>query len=388
MLAVPLSTAAAEILLGLSVATALLALITGSQRDGWRLLVRGGIATRFVPWLWLAFVAWYLVSTLFAVDPASSVTKLPKLIRYALFFMPLLVPWRARHWQTLFRVQGLLLVILIVLAAGSLVAGASRATTSNLHYNTLAQVAAAISLLLLAAALFGPASARGERRLYALGSLLATILMVATLSRAAYIAWGVSALALLVARLPRRWQLATVLAFVVVPLVGVPILRTVRSDAIDLQNPEFARRYDMWQTAVSVVRDYPLTGLGDGGIGFVYDDYKTGMLVDDPKVWNTMHNDLLTVAVNHGLPASAIWLTLWIILDVALVRGMIRQRHGPGSWLKAGFLGIGTTLHMYYLFGLVHDNYAIYLKSCTLLLLWGMFVAAERDIERPPLPEE
>ena len=44
------------------------------------------------------------------------------------------------------------------------------------------------------------------------------------------------------------------------------------------------------------------------------------------------------------------------------------------------------TLHLFYLFGLVHDNFGIYLKSCTLLLLWGMFVAADRDMERPSLP--
>ena len=181
-------------------------------------------------------------------------------------------------------------------------------------------------------------------------------------------------------RIPRRAALVTLLVLILLPLLAIPSMQATRADMFDLSHPEFTRRYDMWRMAISIVKDHPLTGLGPGGLAIVYDDYKTGVLVDDPRVWLTSHNDLLTVAVRHGIPAAALWAELAVIMYVSLIRRLWRFLESPGSWLNAGFAGAGVCLHLFFLFGLVHDNYNIFLKINLLLLLWGIFVAADRSL--------
>ncbi|MFO7653852.1 MAG: O-antigen ligase family protein [Candidatus Krumholzibacteriia bacterium] len=390
LLAVPLSTAAAEILLAAAVVAALLARAAGPRPEiwphGWRSPVTGGPLTGAAPWLWAAFIVWFVVSALAAVSTEVSIGKLPKLFRYALFFVPLAVPWRSRHWRAALWVQLPLLVALAWPALASMFEGWGRAHTDNLHYNSLAQVAATSSLLLLAGALYGPASARRERLLLLAACVMATALMIVTFSRAAWLAWWLAAVVLVLFRLPRRLALAAVAVMILVPLISLPAVIQRRPDTFDLQHPEFARRYDMWRMAVDIVRDHPWTGVGPGGIDAVYHEYKTGMLVDDPAMWSHVHNDLLEVALSHGLPAALIWAALAVVLYGAMARGLVRSRAIPGSWIKAGFLGAGASLHLFYLFGLVHDNYPIYVKSCLLLLLWGVFTAADRSLWPPAAP--
>jgi hypothetical protein len=178
---------------------------------------------------------------------------------------------------------------------------------------------------------------------------------------------------LILFRIPRRAALVTLAVLILLPLLAMPTMQASRSDMFDLDHPEFTRRYDMWRMAISIVEDRPLTGLGPGGFAIVYDESKTGVLVDDPRVWMTSHSDLLTVAVKHGIPAAAIWAGLAVIMYVTLVRRLWRFQSSPGSWLKAGFAGSGACLHLFFLFGLVHDNCNIFLKINLLLLLWGVF---------------
>jgi O-antigen ligase len=110
--------------------------------------------------------------------------------------------------------------------------------------------------------------------------------------------------------------------------------------------------------------------------------------VDDSRIWAHVHNDVLGLAVSYGIPAALIWIALAIVFYTAMVRRLRQFGRSPGSWLLAGFLGSGAGLHMFYTFGLVHENPPIFVKACTMLLLWGLFVAADREIARSgPAPE-
>jgi O-antigen ligase len=384
--AVVFSTAIAEILLISSLAVALWARRepdrSVSWAEGWATLTRGGPATRWIPTLWLAFLGWYLVSVAFGVAPAAALESTPKLVRYGLFFMPLVVPFSGRHWRVFLWAQVLLSLVLLAPALEVVAGDVHRASTGRLHYNTLAQLTAAISLLLLAAALFGPARARKERLAFLFGSALAAGIMLATLSRAAWLGWWLGVVLLLLFRLPRRVSLVVLAVLVLAPLLAIPTLQQRRADLVDLNHPEFTRRYDLWRMALDVVNDHPLTGVGPNGFARVYDDYRTGVLVDDERVWITSHNDTLTVAVRHGWPGAVLWVAIGITGVVAFVRRMLGFRNSQGSWSIAGLAGTGACLQLFALFGLLHDNYDIWLKINLLLLLWGLFVSADLGLAR------
>jgi O-antigen ligase len=385
LMSVPFSTAVAEVLLGLAVAAALAARFVarpekGCWDDGWSSLLRGGPTTRPVPWLVLLLLILFLVSVSTAVDPATSAGKIHKLFRYALFFTLLAVPWSETAWHWAWRLLVPATLALVWFSYDALDFGYSRAKTPNLHYNTLSQVAALISLLLLAAALYGPHARRRERWVYLAFCLVASGVLAVTLSRAAWAGWLSGVVLLLVFRLPKRLMVALLVLMVVAPLLLFSTVLQRRSDLLDVQHPEFTRRYDMWDMAGAIIADHPWTGIGPGGMGAVYDHYKTGALVDDPQTWPHVHNDVLEVALSHGIPAALVWVVMMIWLYVALVRRMTRFRRLPASWTKAGFAGAGVSLHLFYLCGLVHDNYAIYLKICLLLFLWGQFVSTDRRL--------
>jgi O-antigen ligase len=390
LMAVPFSTGAAEILLGLACAAALAARwldTTGtSWQGGWGCVVRGGPTTRSVPWLVLAFLLLYLLSVVTAVDPATSVGKLHKLFRYTLFFLLLAVPWDELVWHWSFRALLPVTATLTWFAFEALAEGRSRAQTPNLHYNTLSQVAAMISLLLLAASVYGPRRNRVERSWLLLFALVAAGVLVVTFSRAALLGWISGVVLVFIFRLPKRLVVPLLVVLIAVPVVTVPLLQQKRADLVDIQDPEFTRRYDMWAMARTIISEHPWTGIGPGGMDVVYDQYKTGTLVDDPRTWLHVHNDLLQVALTHGIPASLIWLALMLSLYLALIRRLPRFRRLKGSWSKAGFAGVGAALHLFYMCGFVHDNYNIYIKICLLLFLWGQFVSTDRRLGE--LPDE
>jgi len=376
--AVFFSTAAAEILLGAALLLVLVQRLTGRAADGawWR----GGPTTAAAPPLWIAFILLYLVSALTAVDPGVGAAKIPKLYRFALFFVALAASFDEGAWRWFFRALALAAVALAVQAGLVLAAGWSRAATPHLHYNTLAQVVGMISLLLAAAAVYGPRSARPERIALGLGSLLAFAVLAATLSRAAWLGWLTGVGLVMALRLPKRLLVALLLLAVVVPVALVPSVRERAAAIADVRDPEFSRRFDMWRMGRDIVADHPWTGLGPGCIDAVYDDYKTGVLVDDPERWPHVHNDLIEVALSHGLPAAAVWAALALLLYVSLARRLALGGDLPRSWTRAGYVGAGASLHLFYVCGLLHDNYVIYVKICLLLLLWGLFVAADRGL--------
>ncbi len=382
--AVPFSTGAAEVLLGLALLATLTARFlgpaTGSWQEGWRALVQGGPTTRPVPWLLLVFLVLYLLSVAAAVDPTTSVGTLHKLFRYSLFFVLLAIPWDEVVWHWAFRALVPVTAALAWLAVDALAFGHSRAETPNLHYNTLSQVAAMISLLLLAAAAYGPPGRRGERWGLALCALVAAGILMVTLSRAAWVGWASGVVLLFVFKLPKRLVIPLLVVLVVIPVVAIPFLQQRRADLVNLDDPEFTRRYDMWAMGKTIISDHPWTGIGPGGIDAVYDQYKTGTLVDDPQFWPHVHNDLLEIALSHGVPAALIWLILMLSLYLALVRRLPRFRYLNRSWSKAGFAGVGVSLHLFYLCGFVHDNYTIYVKICLFLFLWGQLVSLDRRL--------
>ncbi len=381
--ALPFATAAAEILLGLALALRVAGWAAGRRVGAPDL--RGGPTTRALPWLLLAFVALYLLSAVTSIDPRTSASKLPTLFRYVVFLVIVTSPPDGRAWSWLFRLQAALAVVLAAQSAHHLAIGWDRAATPNLHYNTLAQVAGTISLLLLAAAGFGPPDRRRERGWLAGGALVAAVTLLLTLSRAAWLGWftGACVLALLL-RAHWRWTVPAILGLVALGVFAVPAARHRAEGMTNVAgDPEFTRRYDLWAMALHIIRDRPLTGIGPGGINMVYDRYKTGVLVEDPTRWPHVHNDVLEIALSHGVAAAAVWFALIAAVYLALLRRLRAWSRLPGSWAKGAFIGAALSFHLFTVCGLLHDNYVIYIKMNMLLLLLGLMVVSDRQLAAP-----
>jgi O-antigen ligase len=103
--------------------------------------------------------------------------------------------------------------------------------------------------------------------------------------------------------------------------------------------PLMEGRISIWENALHLVRDYPLTGAGLGTFGLAFRHYQTGLVnfyVDHA------HNDYLEFACDSGLLGAAL---LFLPILYLLVRMIISFLDDPRRYRPAVTLGcIGSTL--------------------------------------------
>ncbi len=209
-------------------------------------------------------------------------------------------------------------------------AGLPRGELPQLGYNAVGTMLAAASVLGLG--LVGA----GDHRVSAFGAaaqlpVLAGLL--ATLSRGAWIGWGVGVLCL-VPWLGVRTRSA-VFAAVAVLMLSLAAHPGLRDRARSTMQPERNQdRLLLWRASVRMVADHPWLGVGFGAFAREYPDYR---LPQDPNVAPPFaHNILLSLAVETGLPGAAVFAGL---LAYALWVGARSATRAPP---RHGFLqGVG-----------------------------------------------
>jgi O-antigen ligase len=132
-----------------------------------------------------------------------------------------------------------------------------------------------------------------------------------------------------VERAPKTlWLLAACIAAVLV-VRPAPVM-----DRLTLRDPSSIDRYYMWQAGLDMVRDKPVFGQGPGRILDAYPAYRW------PEAPNAltphMHNNVLQIAAERGLPCLAWW--LWLI--AALIADSWREVRRTGAWEAAAALGL------------------------------------------------
>ena len=195
------------------------------------------------------------------------------------------------------------------------------------------------SFMALAAVIFAAAASRvqGMRRwLYFLGALIATASVLVSLTRTALVALAAGLLLLAVGRSRRRAAAGIVAVALVIGgavALRVPLMMRV------LDVPRLARdgglevatsgRVAPALVAWEMFRDRPLTGVGPGGYGYGYTEYKTrvrqkyGAAIDGTTAttFGDAHNDHLQLLAEAGLPGYLLFAAFLVALWLAVRRG-------------------------------------------------------------------
>jgi O-antigen ligase len=381
---VPLSIFASQLLLWLSIAVLVARIARGRAR-----LVRTPLDTPL-----LALVVWTLLAASFAQDPVRSHEDSKKLLLYALFYVA---------FEVMGRPAGRERVLASVLLGGLALAGLMVAQHLFLgydrldlrprgflgHYMSASGVTMAVLLLAVAQLALGP---RTRPRLADLRLPAVVLAAVAAVAAAALAGHGtvatrlcVGALAVLAAAvaLSERKEARAgeaALPFLAAPLcawalavsqtrsawvgaiVGLALVAVVRAPrlllllgaaaaAVLILRPasvtsrltvldESSRdRIYMLQAGLDMVRDKPVFGQGPGMILTAYPRYRWPEATH--PVQPHLHNNLLEVAVERGLPGLAFF--LWWAAAVFAVS--FREARSPASeradatWAAGGVLG-------------------------------------------------
>jgi len=106
-------------------------------------------------------------------------------------------------------------------------------------------------------------------------------------------------------------------------------------------------RFELWSRAISMIADFPITGVGMNGFRRVmpvmYPVLLTPLNVDVAHA----HNHLLQVALDIGLPGLVGYLALWCGAAALLV-GAYRREDPRGRWIISG---LAAGMIAYFIFG-------------------------------------
>jgi len=350
--------------------------------------------------VWGGVMVW---ATIFSVNLRASLRGLWEAWTAALILW-LLVDlirhrWAPTLWRLLFLLGG---VVCLIGAAeflswyfGSSLLGAFRQgwfpiaglvdpIPPNMHRVSLA-LANATAVSALIAALIPPAiciAVGTQDREVRVGMLLwlslALLIELLSLSRGGFLALGVSLLFLLVGSIcsPQvrswasslsRWKgILTAVAVIVGALVvraGAAVwLHSGRS----IYSSGDAVRIDYWRSALAIIQDHSLTGVGPAAFGTALRLYRDPFLSLD--YITTAHNLYLNVAAEMGLPGFLIGFALIFFLVRAWWRRWRSEVRGSSTWWR--LLGIGAALA-----GLAAQSLVDTFAESAIVLLVLFFVA-------------
>ena len=224
----------------------------------------------------------------------------------------------------------------------------------------------------------GMTDASRSQRLVHRGLLAITVLtLLLTQSRGGYLslAAGCFAWALWQGRRSRLAAAATLLIAVVavVPLwhrVAPVIFGSVGAGvATDVDS-----RLELWSRAISMISDFPLTGVGMNGFRRVMPVMYPVLLTSSEVDVAHAHNHLLQVALDVGLPGLVAYLALWCGA-AALLISAYRRTGESRRWVISG---IAAGMVAYFAFG---TSDAIALGAKVGIFFWaalGIIVAEKR----------
>ena len=263
---------------------------------------------------------------------------------------------------------------------------ASILVADTVHPNVMAGTLVIFLPILLGIMMFAGGEMPKWQRLVFVFSILSVIaVLVLTQSRGALISFGVALLGLILLRW--RWAYPEVRgggwigAGAGIVLIAGTIWRTGWDRVLDtvLVSATLGGvngREQIWQRALYIIQDFPLTGVGMGLFGDVADALYPFAGVEPGRISHA-HQLFLQVAVDLGLPGFAAWLTILGLVFLSawqMYRGARGKNNRWMAGLGAGLLGSQTALCVHGLLDAV--TWGMVRPAPLVWGIWGLTMAA------------
>jgi O-antigen ligase len=320
--ALQFSIAAAQILLTIAVALWVILLFIRHERVEaptffWPLLVYAGLT---------------LVSAAFSIDPRTSLIDCKQLVLF------LMVPLTYRYATGR---RGITLVTVIISCA-AISAAFGIIQYGILHYDQLSQrprgtlghymTYSGLLMLVICVAIARILFLTWGRAWAALVMPALAVAVALTSTRSAAVGVCIAAALLFALKDFRLFAIAPVVAAVFFAFAPQMIMQRFAS-MFDAKDPTRLDRVAMLREGGRMIAAHPLVGVGPNMVEKRYEEYRGPDAVN--KTNPHLHNNLVQIAAERGLPALAMW--LWFV--VALTRDLVRRfRSGPNVFLAAAAL--------------------------------------------------
>lgn len=274
-------------------------------------------------WPLLVFAGLTLVASALSVNPAMSFINSRKLLLYLI--VPIVMTGAAAA-SARARTSGALLISGFISAAYSigyfLLKAQPGERIRGFMGHTMTQ--AGLLLLFLCAALSFVLFLRDRTRwLWAAAFVLAAFCLALTYTRSAWIGFVLAVALILFLYKPA----AVILVPVVVGLFAVAAPRPMKQRALSIFSLDSygnRLRVEYIRAGLKIIRDFPLHGTGPDTVDMVFQDPKYG-LSSEARQNVHLHNNLVQIAAERGIPALLAWL-VFVGWALASLVGSLRRR--------------------------------------------------------------
>jgi len=355
-LSLPVSIAAAEICL------AVLFLFVLITFRGHRLSDAGIITIPLI-----IYSGFSMISAIFSLNLAHSLQDIKSLV---LFATPFLI---AYFKESVPRLRHLVVAVYVAASASAIYAlyqywttEGERSTGFMSHYMTFAEQMMLVAGVAFAMALYEKGAWRW------VSTAVMAVMMIGCLTshtRSSWIALIVGIVVLLAVRKP-------ILTAIVPPVLIVAFFALpaeYRQRAASVFDPQLASNRDrvlMVKAGLKMVRDHPLLGVGPDVVGLVYPQYKAPEATPGAV---HLHNNIIQISAERGLPALAAWLYLMVAVTIGSYR-LVRKRPDIAAYAAAALFSVVGM----FVSGLFEFNFEdSEIKMLFLFILTLMFLARE-----------
>lgn len=172
----------------------------------------------------------------------------------------------------------------------------------------------------------------------------------------------------------RKLIVGIVLAIVLFVLFSPHSLRERATSAFDLYHPNNIERTYMWKAGIEIIKDYPITGVGDIDLSRIYDEYKSP---DAKERHGHLHNNFIMFGATLGIPGMILFLVLFI--KIFIVELKIYNSIPKGEWLlKSAALGSLAAFTGFQINGLFEWNFGDAEIAMLLWLTVGLSLATRK----------
>jgi O-antigen ligase len=287
---------------------------------------RDGLPSTPLLWPLAGLSAISFISAINSLDPRIALEAWWHMLINGLLGL-MLIHWMRKDWgETLFRSQfGIAGLIAIVSGVEWLLTGGARVGGP---FGLINLTGAYAAVLLLPTFVW----AWKEKKwwIWAVGAGLVAVLFMND-SRGAFISAGVAVISFLLLRFRVKWKVLLVVGSIAIGLAFGVMQKTSGGHALG-----DVIRQDLWRSALAMLVDHPLTGVGPGVFGQAYRSYRT--VTDDNM--SGAHDWYLNTLAELGIPggiASA-------ITGFVFLRALPRRRTAKQDAILAALVGVGAHL--------------------------------------------
>jgi hypothetical protein len=255
------------------------------------------------------------------------------------------------------------------------------------HYATYAEVLQLIASLVFGLLVAGFATVPRRRKEIAVLAFCLVAICLAllfTVTRASQLAFMISAAAIVIVGLGRKWIWRAALVGVPVAIIGLLFLQQSREVGFfDAKDESIKYRQTMWRDGIRIWTESPRHFVVGVGMDSIQKHWQEWNLFDKGhQPMGHFHSTPVQLLVERGLPALILWLIILGIYARTLWKGL-KQNEG-GDWRSLGILlgCLGGTIG-FFASGLVHYNLGDQEVAMVFFVLMGFGVKITQP--QPPV---